>query len=128
MTAKKTTKTAADETTAPKIDLVAELGIGADDAQPVEVTLNGADLKLKTRYTGAEVVAFQAAFSQTEFKDYFVNVVKTMADDTDERVTAFVEQLHDLSVAAAIRVVGNLAIHAGLIKEDGGLALGSAQR
>lgn len=125
MTAKKTTKTA-DKT--KKIDLVAELGIGADDATPVEITLNGADLKLRTRYTGAEVVAFQAAFSQTEFKDYFVNVVKTMADDTDERVDEFVKNLHELSVAAAVRVVGNMAIHAGLIKEDGGLALGSAQR
>lgn len=125
MTAKKTTTTA-DKT--KKIDLVAELGIGADDATPVEITLNGADLKLRTHYTGAEVVAFQAAFSQTEFKDYFVNVVRTMADDTDERVDEFVKNLHELSVAAAVRVVGNMAIHAGLIKEDGGLALGSAQR
>ncbi len=125
MTAKKTTKTA-DKT--KKIDLVAELGIGADDATPVEITLNGADLKLRTHYTGAEVVAFQAAFSQTEFKDYFVNVVRTMADDTDERVDEFVKNLHELSVAAAVRVVGNMAIHAGLIKEDGGLALGSSQR
>lgn len=125
MTAKKTTKT---EDKTKKIDLVAELGIGADDATPVEITLNGADLKLRTHYTGAEVVAFQAAFSQTEFKDYFVNVVRTMADDTDERVEEFVKQLHELSVAAAVRVVGNMAIHAGLIKEDGGLALGSAQR
>ena len=73
-------------------------------------------------------MAFQAAISQTEFKDYFVNVVRTMADDTDERVEEFVKQLHELSVAAAVRVVGNMAIHAGLIKEDGGLALGSAQR
>lgn len=111
------------------IDLIAELGIG-EDAEPKTIALGDVELKLKTSFTGQEVLAFQTAYAngEAEVTAYFDELVEILSADTKAKTAKFIDELKTYSVAAAFKVTFNMAVHAGLIAESGGLVLGSAKR
>ena len=110
------------------IDLIAELGIG-EDTEPKTIALGDVELKLKTNFTGEEVLKFQSAYANgdAEVADYFDELVAILSADTKAKTNKFIDALKTYSVAAAFKVTFNMAVHAGLIAESGGLVLGSAK-
>ena len=112
-----------------KIDLIAELGIG-DDAEPKTIVIGDTELKLKTKYTGEEVLQFHRAYSNDSatLPDYITDMIDVLSADTKANNKKFVEAvLGSLSASGAWQVVSNVAVHAGLISKTGTLILGSAK-
>lgn len=114
---------------AKKIDLLEELGVGGKK-QPQEFGLKEASLLVKQSYTGEEVLEFQTAWGNTDadIVEYIGSLIHSLSADTKENEEKFIAELNDLTVAAAFRVIANIAIHVGLMDADGVLQLGCAKR
>lgn len=111
------------------IDLIAELGIG-EDAEPKTITLGDVELKLKTSFTGEEVLKFQTAYANTDEESpaYFKELLDILSADTKANTSKFMGALEKFYLPAVFALINNMAVHAGLIDpKNKGLVLGSAR-
>lgn len=110
------------------IDLIDSLSISG--GEPQEVTINGADLRIRRDYTGQQVKAFMDDHLTENAKDNLRDQLSVVlghldADNDEDSRAAFREEILQRTIPEVTQIVKKLGVIAGLRGRDGNFLTGA---